>query len=143
MIPLLAISSLRPSETLQLILLCSAIHSYFALLCPAAYSVLSTILLCYTLYCKIRALCCKQARLREKQVPFGPAGFELADIHTNINLLSILIEGVLYSGYLDGVAIPYGALDFAEQMRLGIELKPAKWSQEQSGKVLACLCLRL
>lgn len=119
---------------------CSVLQSYFALLCPAAYSVSSTILLCYTLYCKLRALCCKQARLREKQVPFGPAGFEIADIHKNVTLLSILVKGVLYSGYLDGVAIPYGALDFAKQMRLGIELKH---TQEQSGKALAWLCLRL
>ena len=81
--------------------------------------------------------------LEEKLVPLGRNGFQVADVHANKDRLSILVKGVLYTGYLDGVVIPFGALDYVRQMRLGIELKYTLSRKKPSGTALVYPCLRL
>ena len=65
-----------------------------------------------------------QASLEQAGIAFDcSGGFKVVDTHASEGLLSFTFKDTEYTGYLDGVVVPYGSLSYELTARLGFELK--------------------
>jgi hypothetical protein len=67
--------------------------------------------------------------LRRAGVSLGPEGFQVVDLHSNKELLSLKYQQVIYKGGVDAAVVPYGV----GKDSVGLVLR-VSWEHKQSGK---------
>ena len=63
-----------------------------------------------------------QVELAARGVVLGPGGFDVVDVRDCIHL-RLQVASTTYYGHLEGVVTPFAKQSYAQQMRLGIQIR--------------------